>query len=85
MASIKGLPGLPAKGLEFSGVAAWAMHRLYHGYAIPTVDRKARVFTEWALNFVFGRDTTTLRHERDPRTRFQTAAGKAPAPRKANL
>ena len=43
------------------------MHRLYHGYAIPTVDRKARVFTEWALNFVFGRDITTLRHERDPR------------------
>ncbi|MEX5259203.1 NAD(P)/FAD-dependent oxidoreductase [Kocuria sp. CPCC 205263] len=85
VASIKGLPGLPAKGIEFSGVAAWAMHRLYHGYAIPTVDRKARVFTEWALNFVFGRDTTTLRHERDPRTRFQTAAGKAPAPRKANL
>jgi NADH dehydrogenase len=61
------------------------MHRLYHGYAIPTVDRKARVFTEWALNFVFGRDITTLRHERDPRTRFQVAAGQAPAPRKANL
>lgn len=85
VASIKNLPGLKDGGIEFSGVAAWAMHRLYHGYAIPTLDRKARVFTEWTLNFVFGGDTTALRHQRDPRMRFQVSAGKAPEPRKANL
>ena len=63
------------RGVDLGGLPAWLMHRLYHGYAIPTVERKARVFTEWGLNLVFGRDTTDLRHLTDPRQAFREAAG----------
>ena len=61
------------------------MHRLYHGYAIPTVERKVRVFTEWGINMLFGRDTTALRHLREPRSAFLQAAGKRESAGKAQL
>jgi hypothetical protein len=32
-----------AKGIEFSGPLAWLMHRGYHAYAMPTLDRKFRI------------------------------------------
>lgn len=63
------------KGIEFSGPMAWAMHRAYHLYAMPTLNRKSRIFSEWLLNFGFGRNTTQIRHVRDPRLNFQTATG----------
>ncbi|RKQ34117.1 NAD(P)/FAD-dependent oxidoreductase [Kocuria tytonis] len=63
------------RGVDLGGLPAWAMHRLYHGYAIPTVERKVRVFTEWGINMIFGRDTTALRHLHDPRRAFLKAAG----------
>ncbi|MDO4919348.1 NAD(P)/FAD-dependent oxidoreductase [Kocuria sp.] len=63
------------RGVDLGGLPAWAMHRLYHGYAIPTVERKVRVFTEWGINMLFGRDTTPLRHLHDPRLAFRKAAG----------
>ncbi|KAA9394650.1 NAD(P)/FAD-dependent oxidoreductase [Kocuria coralli] len=63
------------KGIEFQGFPAWAMHRLYHGAAIPTIEHKARVFTEWGLNMIFGRNTAPIRHVRDPRLNFQSATG----------
>ncbi|ROZ61963.1 NAD(P)/FAD-dependent oxidoreductase [Kocuria soli] len=69
----KGVANL--KGVEFQGFPAWAMHRLYHGYAIPTLEHKVRVFTEWGLNMIFGRNTAPIRHVRDPRLNFQTATG----------
>lgn len=58
------------------------MHRGYHGYAIPTVDRKLRVFTNWFLNFVAGRDLTALKDLDVPRKSFVEAAHSKPAPRK---
>ncbi|WP_047690081.1 NAD(P)/FAD-dependent oxidoreductase [Kocuria sp. ZOR0020] len=63
------------KGVEFQGFPAWAMHRLYHGAAIPTIEHKSRVFTEWGLNMIFGRNTAPIRHVRDPRLNFQSATG----------
>ncbi|WP_309126187.1 FAD-dependent oxidoreductase [Kocuria sp.] len=85
VASIKNLPGIKGNGIEFSGFPAWMMHRLYHGYAIPTVERKVRVFSEYVLNAVFGRDTAPIRHAREPRLNFQEATGSAPASSKASL
>lgn len=73
------------RGIDLGGLPAWAMHRLYHGYAIPTVERKVRVFTEWGVNLLFGRDTTPLRHLRDPRRAFQKAAGENVPHEKASL
>ena len=73
------------KGKTLAGPLAWIMHRGYHGSAIPTTERTVRVMTTWALNQLFGRDTTTIRHERSPRLAFQEATGTAPAKTKAKL
>lgn len=73
------------KGKSFEGPLAWAMHRGYHGWSIPTAERTARVFADWALSSIFGRDTSPIRHERDPRFAFQEATGNAPEPSKARL
>ena len=73
------------KGKTFAGPLAWIMHRGYHGSAIPTTERTVRVMTTWALNQLFGRDTTTIPHQRSPRLAFQEATGTAPAKTKAKL
>ena len=73
------------KGKPLAGPLAWIMHRGYHGSAIPTTERTVRVMTTWALNQLFGRDTTTIRHQRSPRLAFQEATGTAPAKTKAKL
>ena len=73
------------KGKTLAGPLAWIMHRGYHGSAIPTTERTVRVLTSWALNQLFGRDTTTIRHQRSPRLAFQEATGTAPAKTKAKL
>lgn len=67
---------------ETRGLLAWLMHRGYHGYAIPTVDRKIRVFSNWFVNFVAGRDLTALKDLDVPRKSFVEAAHSKPAPRK---
>ena len=73
------------KGKTFAGPLAWIMHRGYHGSAIPTTERTVRVMTTWALNQLFGRDTTTIRRQRTPRLAFQEATGTAPAKTKEHL
>lgn len=77
----KGASKLGDKNLK--GFPAWLMHRLYHGYAIPTVDRKVKVFGNWILNAVVGRDVTPLKDADVPRKAFVEAAHSKPAPRKA--
>lgn len=72
-------------GKTFAGPLAWIMHRGYHGSAIPTTERTVRVMTTWALNQIFGRDTTTIRQQRSPRRAFQEATGTAPARTKPKL
>ena len=67
---------------ELRGVLAWAMHRLYHGYAIPTTERSVRVFGNWFINLVSGRDLTSLKDVDVPRRAFVEAANSKPAPQK---
>lgn len=73
------------KGKTIGGPLAWLMHRGYHGTAIPTTERTARVMATWALNQIFGRDTSSIRHQRSPRRAFQEATGTAPEKAKAKL
>lgn len=73
------------KGKTIGGPLAWLMHRGYHGAAIPTTERTVRVMANWALNQVFGRDTSSVRHQSSPRLAFQEATGTAPAKTKAKL
>ncbi|GFZ92224.1 NAD(P)/FAD-dependent oxidoreductase [Nesterenkonia alkaliphila] len=62
-------------GVKLKGVLAWAAHRGYHGMAIPTIERKARVAGGWVNEMVFGRDVTPLRDLENPTKAFFEAAG----------
>lgn len=67
---------------EARGLLAWLMHRAYHGYAIPTMDRKVRVFGNWFVSAVLGRDAMPLADLDVPRKNFVEAANSKPAPKK---
>ncbi|WP_022873260.1 NAD(P)/FAD-dependent oxidoreductase [Nesterenkonia alba] len=62
-------------GLKLAGPLAWLAHRGYHGMAIPTVERTARVAGGWVGELIFGRDITGLRDLENPRGAFVEAAG----------
>lgn len=61
-------------GVELKGPLAWLAHRSYHGLAMPTFERKARVLSGWFLTLVTGRDTTMLLDLDQPRAAFRAAA-----------
>ena len=66
-----------------TGVIAWGMHRGYHGLAVPTWERKIRVFGNWAFNLVLGRDIVGISARENPRAYFAEFASRpkaAPAP-----
>jgi NADH dehydrogenase len=59
-----------------TGFPAWIMHRGYHGLAIPTFERKARVFTNWLVHAFWGRDFSSISRMQRPRDFFQEFATK---------
>jgi NADH dehydrogenase len=59
-----------------TGFPAWIMHRGYHGLAIPTWERKARVFTNWLVHLFWGRDFSSISRMQRPREFFQEFAAK---------
>ena len=61
------------------GLIAWFMHRGYHGLAIPTWERKIRVFVVWFLNFFLRRDVVSLEARRFPRASFEEFAARPKA------
>ena len=58
------------------GLIAWLMHRGYHGLAIPTWERKIRVFAVWILNFFLRRDIVSLDARLRPRAAFEEYAAR---------
>ncbi len=68
--------------LAIKGFPAWVMHRGYHGLAMPTWERKFRVFWGWWNNFFLGRDIVSLSAVQQPRAAFEEFAArpKPPAP-----
>ncbi|WP_435813874.1 NAD(P)/FAD-dependent oxidoreductase [Clavibacter nebraskensis] len=62
--------------IGITGFPAWVMHRGYHGLAIPSFERKARVVTGWVNNLVWGRDIVSLEARETPRTAFETFASR---------
>ncbi|MEK2492018.1 NAD(P)/FAD-dependent oxidoreductase [Kitasatospora purpeofusca] len=64
---------------RLKGRAAWWFHRLYHGAMMPTVNRKVRVFADWTLAVLLGRETVGLPELARPRDAFVEAALPAPA------
>ncbi|MEP6481475.1 MAG: FAD-dependent oxidoreductase [Rhodoglobus sp.] len=61
------------------GLLAWFMHRGYHGFAIPTGERKVRVFGNWILNFLLHRDVVSLEARDTPRAAFEEFASRPKA------
>jgi len=62
--------------LGITGFPAWVMHRFYHGFAIPTFERKARVFTNWLVHLFWGRDFSSVRKVQRPRDFFEEFASR---------
>jgi NADH dehydrogenase len=58
------------RGIVVEGFPAWLMHRGYHVLAVPSWERKARVFAVWLTAAVFGRDIVSLASVQDPRRAF---------------
>jgi NADH dehydrogenase len=62
--------------IGITGIPAWFMHRGYHGLAMPTWERKIRVFNGWVLNFFLRRDIVSLEARETPRVAFETFASR---------
>ncbi|WP_207345227.1 NAD(P)/FAD-dependent oxidoreductase [Arthrobacter sp. E3] len=67
-------------GIQLKGAPAWIAHRGYHGLAMPTVERKFRVITDWVVSFFAGRDLAQLEFLDNPRNAFVSAATPAAKP-----
>src|SRR5699024_12576705 len=67
---------------EAGGLLVWLMDLAYRGDAIPTVDRKIKVFGNWFFNAGLGRDSMPLADLDVPREIFVEAANSKPAPKK---
>jgi NADH dehydrogenase len=62
------------RGVVVKGPLAWLMHRGYHVLAIPTWDRKVRVFSLWSAALFYGRDIVSLASVQNPREAFEIEA-----------
>ncbi|MET8679142.1 NAD(P)/FAD-dependent oxidoreductase [Streptomyces sp. NPDC004647] len=60
--------------IKLRGRLAWYMHRGYHGLAVPTWNRKIRVFADWALAMFLKREVVSLGAMENPREEFYEAA-----------
>jgi NADH dehydrogenase len=62
--------------LAIKGLLAWFAHRGYHGLAMPSWERKFRVFWGWWNNFWLGRDIVGLSALQQPRAQFELFAAR---------
>ena len=58
------------------GYVAWLAHRFYHGLAIPSWERKWRVFGGWVGHFFLGRDIVNIEASSEPRALFEEFAAR---------
>jgi NADH dehydrogenase len=56
--------------IVIKGMPAWLMHRGYHVLAVPSWERKVRVFAVWFTALLFGRDVVSLASVEHPRDAF---------------
>ncbi|MCK1796921.1 NAD(P)/FAD-dependent oxidoreductase [Streptomyces sp. XM4193] len=66
--------------IKLKGRLAWYMHRGYHGMAVPTWNRKIRVFADWTLGMFLKREVVSLGAMENPREEFYEAARPTPRP-----
>ncbi|MDQ2624612.1 MAG: FAD-dependent oxidoreductase, partial [Actinomycetota bacterium] len=57
------------------GFLAWVLHRTYHVFAMPTLDRKLKIMAGWTATLLFRREVVALGSVmQDPRHEFLAAA-----------
>lgn len=66
-------------GIALKGYVAWLAHRFYHGMAIPTWERKWRVFGGWVSHFFLSRDIVNIEATQQPREIFEEFASRPKA------
>lgn len=64
------------KQFAIKGFIAWAMHRGYHGLAMPTWERKWRVLSSWAGQGFVRTDIESLEAAQTPRAFFEEFAAR---------
>ncbi len=63
-----------SKKWGFNGLLAWCGHRFYHGFAMPSFERKFRIWGDWIWGLILGRDTSSTRRTQSPRLFFEAFA-----------
>ncbi|MBT0992869.1 NAD(P)/FAD-dependent oxidoreductase [Cellulomonas sp. DKR-3] len=66
--------------IKVRGFLAWVLHRSYHVFAMPTVNRKLRIMAGWTGSLLLRREVVPLGALHDPRAEFR-AASVPPKPR----
>lgn len=61
-------------GIKLKGWPAWFMHRAYHMWAMPTLNRKVRIITDWTTATFFRREMVAVGSIQTPRAAFVQAA-----------
>jgi NADH dehydrogenase len=61
-------------GVKVRGFPAWFLHRTYHLWMMPTLNRKVRIVADWTVGLLFPRDVTQLGSIHHPRDAFRRAA-----------
>jgi len=75
-----GIGVMQVGNFAMKGFIAWLGHRAYHGMAMPMWERKARVLSDWIMQFFWGRDVASVSAVQRPRDFFvEFAARPAPA------
>jgi len=65
-------------GIKLRGPIAWFMHRTYHMWAMPTLNRKVRIILDWTTALLFRRELVALGAFSSPRAEFTAAASGHP-------
>lgn len=66
-------------GVKLRGPVAWFMHRTYHLWAMPTLNRKVRIVLDWTTALLFRREPVALGGVTHPRAEFIAAAAEPPS------
>lgn len=60
--------------IKVRGPFAWFLHRTYHVYAMPTLNRKVSIIAGWTANLLWRREVVPLGSMHDPRAEFRAAS-----------
>lgn len=60
--------------IKVRGFLAWVMHRTYHVFAMPTLNRKLSIMAGWTANLLWRREVVPLGSLHDPRAEFRAAS-----------